>query len=79
MRNAVANNNKTLDYIDINPNTSFLIFEDEVEKYQQYGGGISHLICVSSELFSLIIERYFLNPITKWLTKKIQPYMPAQS
>lgn len=45
-KNAVANNNKALDYIDINPNVPPLIFEDEVEKYQQYGGGISHLICV---------------------------------
>jgi len=47
MRNVVSNNNnKTLDYIDINPDVPLLIFEDEVEKYQQYGGGISHLICV---------------------------------
>lgn len=46
MRNAVAHNNKTLDYVDINPDVPFLIFEDEVEKYQQYGGGISHLICI---------------------------------
>jgi len=46
MRNAVSNNSKDLDYIDIDPDTPLLIFEDEVEKYQQYGGGISHLICV---------------------------------
>lgn len=46
MRNTVANNNKNLDYISINPDIPLLIFEDEVEKYQQYGGGISHLICV---------------------------------
>lgn len=45
-RNAVANNNKALDYIDINPDNPLLIFEDEIEKYKQYGGGISHLICV---------------------------------
>lgn len=46
MRNTVSNNNKTLDYVDINPDIPLLIFEDEIEKYQQYGGGISHLICV---------------------------------
>lgn len=46
MRNAVSHNNRALDYIDIDPEVPLLIFEDEVEKYQQYGGGISHLICV---------------------------------
>jgi len=45
-KNAVANNNEALDYIDIDPNTPFLIFEDEIEKYTQYGGGIAYLVCV---------------------------------
>ena len=28
---------------------------------------------------SIIVEKFILNPITKWLTKKIQPSMIAQS
>ncbi len=30
-------------------------------------------------IFSILVEKYILNPITQWLTKRIQPSMTAHS
>ena len=33
---------------------------------------------VLTVLVSVVVERYFLNPFTQWLTKKIQPSLTAR-
>ena len=36
------------------------------------------LTLVGTILISILVEHYFLNPITQWLTKRIQPSTTAQ-
>ena len=43
LRDCVAHNEKDMDFIEIPRNTPFLIFENEVAFYQDYGGGINTL------------------------------------
>ena len=43
LRDCVAHNERDMDFIEIPRNTPFLIFEDEIAFYQDYGGGINTL------------------------------------
>lgn len=51
------------------------------EKTLQFEKNIVYIVftLIVTILLSVLTDKYILNPVTQWLTKKIQPFMTARS